>query len=79
MGTDAPEGFRRIRVHDLRHTFGRRLRAAGVSQEDRRDLLGHKAPDVTTYYSAPEIGNLVVAANRIVASRGNPTPTLLRV
>jgi integrase len=25
----APEGFRRVRVHDLKHTFGRRLRAGG--------------------------------------------------
>ncbi len=29
-----------VRVHDLKHTFGRRLRAAGVSFEDRKDLLG---------------------------------------
>lgn len=79
LGTEAPEGFRKIRVHDLRHTFGRRLRSAGVSLEDRRDLLGHKASDVTTHYSAAEIGNLVTAANRIVGSRKNPTPTLLRV
>jgi hypothetical protein len=28
----------RVRVHDLKHTFGRRLRAAGVSFEDRQDL-----------------------------------------
>ena len=32
-----------VRVHDLKHTFGRRLRAAGVSFEDRQDLLGHKS------------------------------------
>ncbi len=31
-----------VRVHDLKHTFGRRLRAAGVSFEDRQDLLGHR-------------------------------------
>jgi integrase len=28
-----------VTVHDLKHTFGRRLRAAGVSFEDRQDLL----------------------------------------
>jgi integrase len=28
-GERAPEGFRRVRVHDLKHAFGRRLRAAG--------------------------------------------------
>jgi integrase len=32
-----------VRVHDLKHTFGRRLRAAGVCFEDRQDLLGHRA------------------------------------
>jgi integrase len=42
FGMEAPAGFRTVRVHDLRHTFARRLRAAGVSLEDRRDLLGHK-------------------------------------
>jgi len=30
-----------VRVHDLRHSFGARLRAAGVSAEDREALLGH--------------------------------------
>jgi len=28
--------------HNLRHTYGHRLRAAGVSREMRADLLGHK-------------------------------------
>jgi integrase len=32
-----------VRVNDLKHTFGRRLRAAGVSFEDKQDLLGHKS------------------------------------
>jgi integrase len=46
---NAPEGFRKVRVHDLKHTFGRRLRAAGVSFEDRQDLLGHKSGRITTH------------------------------
>ncbi len=64
MNETAPEGFRRIRVHDLKHTFGRRLRAAGVSFEDRQVLLGHKNDSVTTHYSAPDIANLIDPANR---------------
>lgn len=36
-------GMEQVRVHDLKHTFGRRLRAAGVSFEDRQDLLGHRS------------------------------------
>jgi integrase len=32
----AQAGLSHVRVHDLKHTFGRRLRAAGVSFEDRQ-------------------------------------------
>ena len=31
----------------MKHTFGRRLRAAGVSFEDRRDLLEHCSARIT--------------------------------
>lgn len=34
-------GLSKVRVHDLRHTYGQRLRDAGVSQQDRALLLGH--------------------------------------
>lgn len=54
-----------VRVHDLKHTFGRRLRAAGVCFEDRQDLLGHKSGRITTHYSAAEIEGLVLAANKV--------------
>lgn len=33
----------------VRHTFGRRLRAAGVSFEDRQDLFGHTSTRMTTH------------------------------
>lgn len=58
-----------VHVHDLRHTFGRRLRAAGVAEEDRADLLGHYRGSMTTHYSAAEIGHLIDAANRINDTR----------
>ncbi|MEI8055200.1 MAG: site-specific integrase [bacterium] len=70
-----------VRVHDLKHTFGRRLRAAGVSFEDRQDLLGHKSGRITTHYSAAEIGNLLTAANKVCENKatfGSQTLTLLR-
>jgi integrase len=79
FGMVAPKGFRQVRVHDLRHTFGRRLRAAGVTLEDWRDLLGHKGPEITTLYSAAEIGRLLEAANRILGSHETSTPTVLRL
>ncbi len=42
-------GLPQVRVHDLKHTMGRRLRAAGVSFEDRQDLLGHRSGRITTH------------------------------
>ena len=58
-------GLPQVRVHDLKHTFGRRLRAAGVSFEDRQDLLGHRSGRITTHYSAAELSRLIAAANSV--------------
>ena len=46
-------GVSQVRVHDLKHTFGRRLRAANVPLETRKVLLGHRNGDITTHYSSP--------------------------
>lgn len=54
-----------VRVHDLKHTFGRRLRSVGVSFEDRQDLLGHRSGRITTHYSSAELQNLYEAANKV--------------
>ena len=53
-----------VRIHDLKHTFGHRLRSAGVSFEDRQDLLGHKSNRMTTHYSNTALKNLIDAANK---------------
>ena len=50
-----------------------------VSQEDRKDLLGHKSGDVTTDYSAAELTSLIKAANLIVRSKDSPTLTVIRL
>ncbi|HXQ21990.1 MAG TPA: tyrosine-type recombinase/integrase [Candidatus Acidoferrales bacterium] len=73
----APWGFRHVRVHDLKHTFGRRLRAAGVSFEDRQDLLGHKSARITTHYSQAELESLITAANKVCALPSRKTPALV--
>ncbi len=77
-GHESPWGFGHVRVHDLKHTFGRRLRAAGVGEETRKVLLGHKNGDITTHYSAAELKELIDAVQRIDASRETPAITLLR-
>lgn len=72
-------GLLMVRVHDLKHTYGRRLRAAGVSFEDRQDLLGHRSGRITTHYSAAELTKLIEAANSVCdAGRSGPTLTILR-
>ena len=80
FGRPCPHGFRALRVHDLKHTFGHRLRAVGIGFEDRKVLLGHKSDHVTTHYSAPEIGMLIAAAERVceLGSRKSHALTLVR-
>jgi integrase len=75
----AHPGYASIRIHDLKHTFGRRLRAAGVTEEDRNSLLGHKNGSITSHYSGAELGKLIEAANMVSTtdSRG-PVLTILK-
>ena len=47
-GELAPESSQRVRVHDLKHTVGGRLRAVGVSFEHRQNVIGHKSGSITT-------------------------------
>lgn len=72
LGRPAPEGFKTLHPHDLRHTFGRRLRAAGVAQETRAALLGHTTGSITTHYSAAELLELYRAVEKIEAGASAP-------
>jgi integrase len=67
----------RARVHDLRHTFGQRLREAGVTEEDRALLLGHAMTGMPQHYATATIARLVEAANKVHETRDRTT--LLRV
>ena len=71
-------GLPDVRCHDLRHTFGRRLRAADVPEEDRKDLLGHRSGrSVTTHYSAGEIAKLIEYANRLCREARRDSDTIV--
>ena len=70
-------GLEQVRVHDLKHTFGRRLRSAGVSFEDRQDLLGHQSGRITTHYSEAELANLIAAANKVCGEKSRKSPALV--
>jgi integrase len=58
IGIQCPEGFQHLRVHDLRHTVGHRLRVAGVSEWDTAHLLGHSVGSITSFYSQPSLTHL---------------------
>jgi integrase len=56
-------GLERVRVHDLRRTFACRLRAMGVSAEDRCALLGHAEHSMSGHYASADVGRLILIAN----------------
>ncbi|MDH3338782.1 MAG: tyrosine-type recombinase/integrase [Gammaproteobacteria bacterium] len=66
-------------VHNLRHTFGRRLRSAGIPLETRKALLGHANGDITTHYSAAELEELINAAESIVSRGRTESPNLMLI
>ena len=70
-------GLAGVRIHDLRHTFGQRLREAGVEAEDRALLLGHAVEGMPQHYATATIARLVELANRVTTTRDRTT--LLRV
>lgn len=70
-------GLERMRIHDLRHTFGQRLRDAGVAAEDRALLMGHAIEGMPQHYATATISRLVDVANQ--ANDAGDRLTLLRV
>lgn len=70
-------GLAKVRVHDLRHTYGQRLRDAGVSEEDRALLLGHAIEGMPQHYATATVARLVEAANKVAHTVDRTT--LLRV
>ena len=62
-------GLSQVRVHDLRHTYGQRLRDAGVSEEDRAMLLGHAGNGMPLHYAAATVAKLLEATNAVLKTR----------
>ena len=74
FGRESAEGFRRLRVHDMRHTFGERLRVAGVTLDACGDLLGHVGRGVTAHYCRAQNPELIDAVKRLEAYRSPQNP-----
>ena len=66
-------GLPLVRVHDLRHSFACRLRAAGVSAEDREALLGHANHSMAGHYASADVGRLLKQANLVLNRSGTQT------
>ena len=66
-----------VRIHDLRHSFACRLRAAGVSAEDRQALLGHANHGMAGHYVSADVGRLIKLANLVLKHEG--TCTVVRI
>ena len=58
-------GLQDVRVHDLRHTVGMRLREAGVREETIADILWHSRGTMTGHYSVAQVRELLDALNLI--------------
>jgi integrase len=58
--------LRNVGIHNLKHTYGARLRAADVPEEDRKFLTGHKGKmSMATYYAAPDLKKMLEYSNRV--------------
>ena len=55
----------KLRVHDLRHTFGDRLRSRGVTIDTCGDLLGHTGRGVTAHYCRSQNPELISAVKAL--------------
>jgi integrase len=56
-------------LHNCRHTFAHRLRAAGVPQEDRNALLGHANTNLAEHYATPDIERLLAHAEKVTVRK----------
>ena len=62
--------------HNLRHTFARRLRIAGIPLETRKALMHHIDGDITIHYSPADLKELIDAVERLSQVQ---SVTMLRV
>jgi hypothetical protein len=60
-----------------KHRFGRRLRAVRVPPATCKVLLDHTNGNITTLYSAPELEELIEAANRVCEQKSGKIPALV--
>ena len=65
-----------LRVHDLRHTVGMRLREANVRENTIVDILWHEHRTVTAHYSVAQVEELIDALELICDDTGRVNKTV---
>ena len=65
-----------LRVHDLRHTVGMRLREVNIRENTIADLLWHLHATMTGHYSVAQIDELVTSLDQIADESGRVNKTL---
>ena len=56
----------------MKHTYGAKLRVAGVTEEDQNFLMGHKGRmRMATYYSVPELKKMLEYSTRVCERNNN--------
>jgi integrase len=73
---DRDAGLRKVRFHDLRHSFGTRLAAAGVPLRTLQEWMGHREYRTTERYAdyAPG-GREAALINGAFAPQEGPLPS----
>ncbi len=68
-------GVRKVRFHDLRHTFGTRMAAAGVPMRTLQEWMGHRDYKTTMIYAdyAPSAGEVDLVNGVFSGTQREPT------
>lgn len=58
-----------VRVHDLRHTVGMRLRNAGVSERTQNAILWHSSREMSEHYAVAQLREIYQAVETLAEER----------
>lgn len=68
-------GMDDVRVHDLRHTVGMRLRNAGVSERTQNAILWHSSREMSEHYAVAQLLEIYKAVETLT-SKGDADETI---
>ena len=66
---------RRVRIHDLRHTFGSTLASGGASELQLQSFFGHASTAMVKRYSRPSAASMALVASALDRTEVRPDGT----